>query len=308
MATIDTAKLTTLFNHIAPDHTIQTIEALHLGFTNRSYRITVIRPDSTHEVFVVKNYSENHGHVFGQDATTRASLEHNILTFLCSNGIPCPEPGFVDLQGTILGSPVLITKHLPGAQIMAHPANPLWAEQASTIAKLLARIHMLPCPDSLTAILPNATTLATLFLQHGTVPDYMQAYPGGVSIWQIIHQELPKLQTTDPVLVHGDYWSGNFLWEQSRVTGILDWENGAYGEPGFDLANCRMEMIIDGMDDAAATFLRTYESITGKTVRNLGLCELAVAAQPMWQRAPFLSTAPYQERFRRFVANAKERA
>jgi hypothetical protein len=52
--------------------------------------------------------------------------------------------------------------------------------------------------------------------------------------------------------------------------------------------------------------LRTYKTLTGKEVVNLGLCELAVAVQPMWQRAPFLTTAPYQERFRRFIANAKQ--
>jgi hypothetical protein len=68
-----------------------------------------------------------------------------------------------------------------------------------------------------------------------------------------------------------------------------------------------MELIIDGMGDAAETFLRIYEAITGQVVANLGLCELAVAVQPMWQRAPFLTTSPYQERFRQFVATAKQR-
>ena len=86
-----------------------------------------------------------------------------------------------------------------------------------------------------------------------------------------------------------------------------DWENAACGEPGFDVVNCRMEMVVDGMDAAADTFLKTYVSITNKTVANLGLCELVVAVQPMWRRAPFLGISPYRERFRQFVANAMDR-
>jgi aminoglycoside phosphotransferase (APT) family kinase protein len=106
-------------------------------------------------------------------------------------------------------------------------------------------------------------------------------------------------------LVHGDYWSGNILWEHGVITGILDWEDAAWGDPGFDIAYCRMEMLIDGMDEAAATFLDTYQTITGNPVANLGLCELAVAVGPMRQRAPYLTTSPIQERFRQFVAHAK---
>src|SRR5262245_8526842 len=172
MTTIDREIFTTLLNHFAPDHKIQAIEALHLGFTNRSFRMTVTRPDATQAVYIVKHYSDTHENVFGQDAVTRATIEHALLTFLRASGIPCPEPTFVDLQGAIPGSPVLVTKHLPGAQILAHPANPLWAEQAPTVAALLARIHLLGCPDTITTILPNATAQATWFLKRGAIPDY----------------------------------------------------------------------------------------------------------------------------------------
>ena len=156
-------------------------------------------------------------------------------------------------------------------------------------------------------ILPDATSQATWFLENDALPDYMQAHPDGDAIWYIIRQQLPRLMPANPVLIHGDYWSGNILWEGEQLTGILDWENVAFGNPGFDIAYCRMEMLIDGMDAAAETFLKTYEAVTGKPVVNLGLCELAIAAIPMWQRAPYLTISPIQERFRQFVANAKKR-
>jgi aminoglycoside phosphotransferase (APT) family kinase protein len=306
MTEMDQTKFAALLNQIAPGSQLYRIEPLNLGFSNRSFLMQTVRPDHSPANYVVKHYSEAEN-VFGQAVEVRAEFEHNVLKFLRKGGIPCPEPIFFDPQGTLLGERILVTKQIPGAQILAHPANPLWAEQAPTVAALLAQIHMLPCPAEIIALLPNATTQATRFIQTDTIPDYMQAHPDGESIWNILRAELPKMKPADSVLVHGDYWSGNMLWEHSQLTGILDWENAAFGEPGFDIAYCRMEMVIDGMWDAADVFLKTYETHTGKPVANLSLCELAVTVQPMWQRAPYLTISPIQERFRQFVANAKER-
>jgi aminoglycoside phosphotransferase (APT) family kinase protein len=307
MTMLDPERLTLLLMHIAPDASIQEIVPLQLGFSNRSFRMTIIRPGARQDVYILKQYSDQYEHVFGQDAITRARLEHATLSFLRSSGIPCPDPIFFDLEGGLLGSPLIVTALLPGAQILAHPANPLWAAQAPVVGALLARIHLLACPSALTASLPDATAQATWFLKNGSIPDYMRDHPDGAKIWEILHHELPALKSAEGGLVHGDYWSGNILWEHGKLTGILDWENVGFGQPGFDVANCRMEMMVDGMDDAADIFLRTYEAMTGNPVANLGLCELTVAVQPMWQRAPFLTISPYQERFRRFVANARQR-
>jgi aminoglycoside phosphotransferase (APT) family kinase protein len=304
---LDPEQLTLLLRHIAPDVTIQAIKPLQLGFANRSFRMTLTRPGTAEEILIVKRYSDEHENVFGQDVATRARIEHAALSFLRASGIPCPDPIFCDLTGAMLGSPAIVTRLLPGAQILANPANPLWAERAPTVAALLASIHMLDCPPALAASLPDSTAQATWFLQGGSIPDYMRDHPDGALIWEVVQQELSRLQLDKPALVHGDYWSGNILWDNGQLSGLLDWENAAFGERGFDVANCRMEMFVDGMDAAADTFLRTYETRTGKAVANLALCELVVAVQPMWQRAPFLTTAPYQERFRRFVANAKQR-
>jgi aminoglycoside phosphotransferase (APT) family kinase protein len=306
MTNIAPEKLAALLNHIAPGSQVQAAETLNLGFSNRSFRLKVIHPDASESIYVVKRYSDQ-DHVSGQSPAARADFEFKTLALLRHSGIPCPSPIFFDAQGTIFGTPILVTHHIPGEQILAHPANPLWAAQASTVAAFLAKIHTLPCPVELSAFLPNATTQATWFLTQKAIPDYVQAHPDGNALWHILRQELPKMKLTDQGLVHGDYWSGNMLWDAGQLRAVLDWENVAFGEPGFDIAYCRMEMIIDGMDSAAESFLKTYESIVGKPVANLGFCELAVAVQPMWQRAPYLRISPYQERFREFISNAKQR-
>jgi aminoglycoside phosphotransferase (APT) family kinase protein len=102
--------------------------------------------------------------------------------------------------------------------------------------------------------------------------------------------------------------SGNILWENDRISAIVDWEEAGYGDPGMDVAYCLMELYLEGMDTAAAEFLQAYEQEAGRPVANLAYWELAAAARPMididgWITRPFMA-----ERFRRFIANALKRA
>jgi aminoglycoside phosphotransferase (APT) family kinase protein len=36
-------------------------------------------------------------------------------------------------------------------------------------------------------------------------------------------------------LTHYDFWSGNVVWEDEVLTGVVDWTNGSLGPPGFDI-------------------------------------------------------------------------
>jgi aminoglycoside 2''-phosphotransferase len=40
-----------------------------------------------------------------------------------------------------------------------------------------------------------------------------------------------------PVLLHGDLWPSHVLWDSKarRPTGVIDWEDGRFGDPAFDL-------------------------------------------------------------------------
>jgi aminoglycoside phosphotransferase (APT) family kinase protein len=306
MTEIDQNQFKVLLRQFAPDDQLQTVEALTYGFSNRSFRINTTRPDNTQTAYVVKRYAEWE-HSTGTDSKSRAMLEYEVLKFVHSVELPCPEPVYFNLNDEALGSAILVTKGLRGEQIMAHPANPLWAEKAPIVAEWLAHIHKLQCPDDLIPRLPDVRSQFKRFTENDTIPDYMREHPDGESIWYIVHENMAKLISENPSLVHGDYWSGNMLWEQGQLTGILDWENVVMGNAGLDVANCRLEMIIDGMNAAASEFLKIYEAHIGKPVKHLGLCELVVATDPMWQHAPFLTVSPYQERFRQFVADAKKR-
>ena len=298
-------QLTPLIERIVPDGQVTSVTALSLGFTNRSWRVAVRTPDGITSDFVIKRYAvREHLAEASADVVRRAALEHRLLDFVNGHGIPCPQVVLFDPNEPGLEAPILVTRIIPGTHILAHPPNPRWAAKATTIAEALASIHKLQLPSDLVAQLPDAMQIGTWFLEGNTIPDYMQAYPDGQRVWQTVQRYRPQVQATQRVLVHGDYWSGNMLWENGQLTGILDWERAAFGDPGFDIAYCRLEMFIEAMDEAADLFLKTYETLTGWSVVNLRFCELAIAALPMLWRPSWLTQSPIQERYRRFVATA----
>src|SRR5690606_20167294 len=150
------------------------------------------------------------------------------------------------------------------------------------------------------------------------VPPYMQHHPAGQAIWQAVREELPHLQPVRPALVHIDYWTGNLLWAGGRITAVLDWEEAAQGDPGYDVAYLRAELALLGGQSLADEFLAAYTSVTGRPVPNLALWELAAAVRfiedpagmiPEWQSFGPVDCSPavVQQRFDQFVASALAR-
>ena len=61
--------------------------------------------------------------------------------------------------------------------------------------------------------------------------------------------------TAEPVLVHGDYRTGNYLADESGVTAILDWEGAHLGDPVEDLGwLCVKSWRFGAVDKPAAGF------------------------------------------------------
>ena len=54
------------------------------------------------------------------------------------------------------------------------------------------------------------------------------------------------------ILVHGDCWQGNTLWQHGRFTGFVDWDAAGIGQPGLDLGTLRFDVALyfglDGLD------------------------------------------------------------
>ena len=83
------------------------------------------------------------------------------------------------------------------------------------------------------------------------------------ALWWLERHEPPPPDRS--VLVHGDYRMGNLIVQGDRITGVLDWEMAAPGDPLADLAWCFIPLWAPpGVDEPA--LIRLYEEHTGDAV------------------------------------------
>jgi aminoglycoside phosphotransferase (APT) family kinase protein len=293
--------LQSLLEIIVPGSEFVAIHSLEGDFSNSTHLVEGKASDSSLFQVVTRRYA-----IYGDyDRGEKARREFKTLQLLKKHGVPVPDPLYLDDTGETLGSPGIVTQYIPGKLIMAQPYPEHWAE---ILAHTLASIHTIPIDVLKMPFLLDANSEVLWFLKSkDSMPEYIRTHPKGNDLWQAMLDYLPNLMNVEPSLVHIDYWSGNILWEQGVISAVVDWEEAAQGDPGIDVAYCRMDMILSGMSEAASRFLATYEKAVGKPVTNLGFWELAAAVRPMFTPDGWISESPAKERFVNYVNAAIER-
>ena len=170
-------------------------------------------------------------------------LEFDLYTALAGSGIPVPRVRWIDRAGTELERPFYVMERLPGATDAARLCtSPEFAEARPLIARekaeILAKIHRfdiggIPSLDRPAS--PAESALHEVERWERTMrADTLEPQPVLEMgfIWLKRHLPPPPDRLA---LVHGDYRTGNFLYEPSGITGILDWEMAHAGDPIEDL-------------------------------------------------------------------------
>ena len=86
-----------------------------------------------------------------------------------------------------------------------------------------------------------------------------------------IRSDWSQITASPQVLTHCDYWSGNVVWREGVLTGIVDWSFGARGPRGFDVGWCRLDLYLLFDERVADVFLVAYEDATGHPVADMAL-------------------------------------
>ena len=82
-------------------------------------------------------------------------------------------------------------------------------------------------------------------------------------------------------MLHGDFWPGNTLWLDGRLTGIIDWEDAGIGDPLADLANTRLEMLLFFGPDATEQFTGHYLTLNPINTTDLPYWDLCATLRPI---------------------------
>jgi len=263
-----------LLQELTPGSRLVDMRLLDGSFSNSTAVITAVNPANHTQQLVVRCYA-----IFGNyDRGEKAQREFETLKLLAAHQIPAPEPLFLDMTGETLGSPGIVTSFVAGRQVIDPEDVTGWVQE---LAQTLARIHAIPVTAVEHSFLLDAQSEVTWFCRSERTPDYMQAHPAGETIWRGVRHLLPMIQPVPPSLVHVDYWTGNILWADGKITAVLDWEEAAWGDPGYDVAYIRAELALLGGLPLADQFLKAYEAACGRAVVNLPLWELAAAVRFM---------------------------
>jgi aminoglycoside phosphotransferase (APT) family kinase protein len=170
-------------------------------------------------------------------------LEFDLYTALDGSGIPVPKVHWIERDGAAIDRPFFIMSRLPGASdartLVTSPdyagVRPQIARQkAAILAKIhaydIGRLPSLERPPS-----PAASALHEVEKWERTMrKDSLEPQPVLELAFHWLKRHLPPVPE-HLVLVHGDYRTGNFLYDQTGITGILDWEMAHAGDPIEDL-------------------------------------------------------------------------
>lgn len=207
---------------------------------------------------------------------TNRTFEFRVLKAMESRPIPTPQAYWLDEDGRWLERPSLIMERVEGqpTPLPTYPANgdPVIRQKlAPQFVEILARIHQsnwrnlglsfLGVPE----IGTDAAERQVAMWEKTYRSDCIEPVPILDAAFRWLRRNLPSIDRI--TLVHGDYRSGNYLYDDSgRITAMLDWELCHLGDPMEDVGWACMKFWSGG--DLAVGLMsreelyRGYEQLT----------------------------------------------
>jgi aminoglycoside phosphotransferase (APT) family kinase protein len=221
-----------------PSAAIQSVTRLEGGQHAHTWRVDTEGPELT---VVVRQFPA------GDPAAAR---EQQVLHALEGLGGLAPLLLGSDLDGRWSESPTSLISWLDG-QADITPVDPsIWAAQ---LGHALATVHTVP-GDRITA-------LPSVFDRSGGSQGVLAG-----PLAARIRSRWRQITAAAEVLAHCDYWSGNVVWRDGTLTGVVDWSGGARGPRGFDVGWCRLDLVLLFDERIADVFLAAYEDGIGRTI------------------------------------------
>ena len=209
------------------------------------------------------------------------ATEFAVLEALHARGLPVPEPQWLDAAGTVLDAPGFVMSFVNGTTMTdAFEDRPLTDDVLDQLAAFLAMVHGL-----------DRATLPPLPLRVDPVPELLEWLPEGRLRQTLATTDVFRSTVAATSLLHGDYWAGNVLWHDDRISAVLDWEDAALGDPLSDLSGARLELLWRYGPESMERFTTRYLTLRPCDTSRLPLWDLYVGTAAMdsvaqWGLAP----------------------
>lgn len=100
----------------------------------------------------------------------------------------------------------------------------------------------------------------------------------------------------DTVLVHGDLWQGNLLYDGDQVVGVIDWEAAGVGNAGIDIGSLRWDAALLFGQYAADEIVVGWESASGRAATDIAYWDLVSGANTPADLTPMVESMTHQGR------------
>lgn len=207
--------------------------------------------------------------------------EFNLLQVAYENNVIVPRPRWLCMDESVLGKPFFLMDYVPGVSIgvkvvHAPQLKPLHPFAPVVLGQQLAAIHAIDLDDERLAFLPRPTEGKAAARQ--ALDGAWQTFERVGAINPAIEFGLRWLEQNAPdtsefVLVHGDYRIGNFIVGEQGLHAIIDWEFTHIGDPHEDAAwGCvrdwrfgNIDQHFGGISDRES-YVKAYEAASGRTL------------------------------------------
>ncbi len=295
-----------LLSEIAPGGRITAINRLRGGISCGMHGVNITDRTGAKLRVVVRRYNN----WWVDNDPEVAEREFKTLEILEKAGVPAPRPVWLDADGDVFDAPTIVQTWLPGRADLAPVDLDVWI---GGLAEALAVLHRAQFDPAATAHLSNhPDQLAREIKSEGFIGRCVK-HPNGEQILEALDASWPAMANRS--LVHTDYWPGNTVWSRGVMTGIVDWESPALGEPAYDVAYCRMDLTMLFGPDAADRFQARYEDVSGNRIEMPHFWDLLAATRALPDPATWLpgyldlgradiTKRVMRSRFRKFVQQA----
>ena len=234
--------------------TVGTIRRFPVGFSWLTFAVPVRGlpgPDDAQELIL------RLGPDYGLFAPYSAEPQVLAMRSLEGSAVPLPRAYWSSDAPSILGAPFLFCDKVSGAAVVPWvPAGSPGLEQGyrrrlgEQFIDALAALHRVAWHDKPIAALAhgiradNAARINVEYWEAQIARWAMRPYP--LADWGLRWLKAHAPVAPHVAIVHGDYRTGNFLEEDSRITAILDWELVHLGDPHEDLGWASLPMYMGG--------------------------------------------------------------
>ena len=226
-----------------PSAAIGTVARLEGGQHALTWRVRTTNPELT---VVVRQFPV---------ADSAPSREQRVLRALAGLRGLAPLPLGTDVDGRWSEYPTSLISWLDGQADITPSAPEAWAMQ---LGHTLATVHATP--------VDRLSGLASIFERCGGSPDRLQG-----PLASTVQSHWARIAGAPKVLTHSDYWSGNVVWREGSLTGVVDWSGAALGPRGFDVGWCRLDLVLLLDERIADIFLGAYERAIGHSIEDVAL-------------------------------------